>query len=622
MCGIAGVLSISEPATEALQLVNKLIEAQVSRGPDQQQTVTISVGSGEILLGHNGLNVHNASVHAKQPMWDQRQRYCIVYDGEIYNHRELQQELINLGAQFTTASDTEVLLQAIHLWGMDAINRFNGAFAFALYDNELKKLYLVRDRLGVKPLYYYQDGNHLYFASTTTTLARHFKLSPNFSYLRAGIQFFSYENSAAATPYSNLYAVPASHYIEIDCQQAAINCTWIRYYDLGINAHILKFRLMEESDDNLLAMVSQLLIDAVNVRMHADVPIGISLSGGLDSSTIAAIAAKQYPNTAVYCYGDPLDKKSEAPLAELLARKTGLQIDYILPNYQNMSATLLQVLAAQETPFAGISVMAQYLVYQKIKTTGVKVILGGQGGDEAFMGYRKYFYFWLKDLLKRSNYVAALKFCLQSLWTLSHEASRLASYLPHSKQYRKEYGMGTRLILPKDGNQPSMHHLVHDMVPWQRQLLDVTDNLPTLLRYEDRNSMAHSIESRLPFVDYRLVELGLALPEVLKLRNGYGKWIIREVMKNELPIEITRAHYKRGFDVNNNAYLEHGFGHVIRNFMHEYFPLIKEFMPKIHNNSDLLIGELFSDRLLRRRQGVFAEAITLIWLGRTLSARP
>lgn len=607
MCGIAGCIT-TQTNTVHENLIQKIVVDQHLRGPDHQHIEKITAAHGELLFGHNRLSIVDLTQHANQPMWDASERYCIVYNGEVYNYIELRQQLVTQGHHFRSQSDTEVILEAFKEWGIAAINQFNGPFAFAIFDKVEEQLWLVRDRFGVKPLYYCIENNTLYFASSTKTLADHFNCEPNLQYLSRGLKYLVYEDDTAITPYANIQAVPAAHYVTAKFNNSAdLKIELKQYYDLHANVLNLQQQLIANNADQLLEAVAMKLTSAVQVRLRADVAIGVALSGGLDSSSVAAIVAQQQTNITGFTFGHPTAKKSEGPLVAKLANKLNCKVEYIWPSAVEVISALPQVLTAQNAPFPSLSIVAQFLVYQRVKQSGIKVLLGGQGGDEGFMGYRKFQLFYLQQLLQQKNYLAAIQFFLQLMPLLTSELSKAKLYWQHKNRYQnKKYS--SVLCLP-DSNRLQLGSN-HDLLA--RQMHDVTQfSLPTLLRYEDRNSMANSVESRLPFMDYQLIELGLALPTVLKLNKGYGKWGLRQIMQHKIPDEIRLARYKRGFDVASQHWLTSGLGQLIRTALQDKQSYIKEFiMPGVS------IAQVFSDRNLAERPNAMGEAMTLLWLGK------
>lgn len=610
MCGISGYYT-TQQLYDADAIIKEILYEQHYRGPDHCAIETIKSADATISFGHNRLSIIDLSHAADQPMWDTERRYCLTYNGEIYNYIELKAELVALGHRFITQSDSEVILEAVKAWGIpEALGRFNGMFAFALVDRQTQTLWLIRDRFGVKPLFYYCDNDRIFFASSAKVIARHMRLAPNLEYIARGLRYWLYEDDSDISPYKDLHALPSGTYLQVslnaDKQMQVIQH---RYYDLQARVSVLREELNGNSAHDLLEMVGGYLERAVEFRLRSDVPVGVSLSGGVDSSAVAATLAKQNAQVIGFTFGSPDDSKSEGPIVEELRKKLGIRVIYVAPSLDEIIQDFWNTLEAQGAPFAGRSPIAQFSVYRVAHAHGIKVLLGGQGGDEAFMGYRKFPFFWWQQLIHEKQYCQATAFTLNHLLVMMiAELRRMSLFWQYRYRYTKA-GLRTNLRLP----DPIGITIGTDIarVTWRRQLYDVTRySLPTLLRYEDRNSMRNSIESRLPFLDYHLVELGLALPESLKLKAGYGKWAVREVMRGILPESIRAARYKYGFEVNRSHWIEGGLGRAIREKMHEQMPRIREWLqPNVNLEHE------FSNRHLIERPLAFEEAVTLLWLG-------
>jgi asparagine synthase (glutamine-hydrolysing) len=602
MCGIAGMIGQTSEVP-----LHTILEQQNARGPDFRALERIDP---QVLFGHNRLSILDLSAASHQPMWDSSQRFCISYNGEIYNYLELKRELQGLGHVFRTTGDTEVLLEAWKRWGTDALERLNGMFAFALFDKEAQKVYLVRDRFGVKPLFYAEKGNKFLFASSGKGIAQYFDLKPNLEYVAKGIQYWLFEDDTNLSQYHGLKALEGGCLLELDLNRP--NSSQLhRYYHLEERAEQLAQRLLGYSDEALTQMVLQELTRAVSVRLRSDVPVGVSLSGGLDSSSITRVASELHGKVKGFTFGDPLDARSEGPLVAQLAQQTGIEAHYIgvdigVGENPDWHKLLWDTLEAQDAPFASTSIMAQNVVYAEVKRQGIKVLLGGQGGDELFMGYRKFQMGFLLERVRQRDFVGALGFALTLLPSVLAELPRAKLYGQAARRYLgpKKSEPDTGLHFPRY-DKPL---LARTSSLRGRQIQDIlVSSLPTLLRYEDRNSMSHSVESRLPFMDYRLAELALALPATLKLRGGYGKWVVRKALEGRIPESIRMARYKRGFDVSQN-WLERGLGGAIRTGLLEREDVLKEYF-------DGDVEKVFSDSHLHEQRSRFTAAMSLLWLG-------
>jgi asparagine synthase (glutamine-hydrolysing) len=604
MCGIAGSISNKNFQLEQqVSFIQNLLEKQIYRGPDHQDLTAISTEQLQVILGHNRLAIIDVNPSSNQPMWDEQKRFCLVYNGMLYNYLELRSNLQEIGFNFFSTGDTEVVLKAFMHWGLDALPRFNGMFALAIFDKKENLLYLARDRLGKKPLFYWQQGQELYFASTSHALAEHFKLQPNLNELANGLRYWTYGVNNA-TVYQGLNSVAPCEVITIK-YRPNLEITHKKYYSLSSEVQLLKHKLSHQTPSNLIEQVHDLVTDAIKIRLRTDVNMGIALSGGLDSGLIAAFASKEQQNLTAFSYGSRDAVLTEANLTSLTAKHVGANVEFTYPCPNEMQAAFWQTLMLQDAPFPNFSIVAQYLVFKKARENNIKVMLGGQGGDEVFMGYRKYLLFYFQNLLHKGQYIAGSKFLMQLMPSFCQEFKALPNYFKNIPRYLAfdKNDRWHRFSSALDLKTKKGEEL------WLRQLRDIEQfSLPSLLRYEDRNSMSNSIESRFPFLDYRLIELGLALPDTLKLNQGYSKWVVREIAKNMLPPVIAHSRIKRGFDVNTPHWIRSGIGERLRESIKAHSNLLKT-MHLVNQ-----VDHFFSDDLLIKKPGRLAEAISLAWL--------
>lgn len=606
MCGIAGVISLSNDSVLLKKDIDQIIADQHHRGPDYNRVDSYLTHNCLVILGHNRLSIVDLSENSHQPFSDSGNNYTIVFNGEIYNYQAIKAELTSLNVSFRTNGDTEVLLEAYKAWGNAAFEKFNGMFAFAIYDKQKSTLTIVRDRFGVKPLYYLLTKNCFYFASSGRVLARQNNLRPNFDFLSRGLKYFAFDDDSGDSQYEGLKTLQPGKFITISIQSDKLTLEEQLYYSFQDKYEALIHELAIIPEQAIYERVAELLSDAVNIRTSSEVPFAISLSGGLDSSALAALLSKNNTNTTGFTFGSPVFDKSEGPLVANLASKLEMKVNYCWPSSDEIINAYQKTLDAQDAPFANTSIIAQNLVYRSAANAGVKVLIGGQGGDEILMGYHKYQFFYLKHLLKTNKVIDFASFLYYMLPIFWAERSRFSTYLNGCQRYLSKNGRSSSISLPSN---KSIIDFGFSTDLRFRQLVDIfKSSLMTLLRYEDRNSMSHSIESRLPFLDYRLVEMAVALPISLKLRNGYGKWILREIMKNKIPDDIRLARYKRGFDVSQNWFKKGLLGDHIRTQLNDNYNKIKDFLPR-----NKTINNLYSDDNLNNNN-FFIEAVSLKWL--------
>jgi asparagine synthase (glutamine-hydrolysing) len=608
MCGIAGAITKS---LIDIKIVESIIRSQYLRGPDNSNIQNFDLGGFNCILGHNRLSIIDTTQASNQPFWDEMKENVLIFNGEIYNFIELRLELSSLGYKFHTNGDTEVLLAALKVWGDLALNKLNGMFAFCYINIKDQTALIARDRFGKKPLYYFSSQTQFLFASTPTELARCLSSTPNFDYLQNGLDYWIYESDSKNTQYSNIYSLLGGQYIKVELNFSKININIIPYYSLENS--IKESPLYLEKDFNRAKNgIKDLFVDSVKLRLQSDVPVAISLSGGLDSASIAAVAKSFSPNIQGVTLGNPKFLKSEGPVVERLSKYLDIKINYVNPeNKWEIIDAFEKCMEAQDSPLLGLSYLAEFLVYKKAHDLGFKVMLGGQGGDEVFMGYRKYHYFAFRDDVSNFRLINAFSRFISLGMIAKRDFNSIRLLLPSMLRYLDRNGLNSILKFPSSF-QENIGFDIDGREFWMRQVIDVKRiSIPIQLKSEDRNSMANSIETRAPFLDYRLVESGISLPLDFKLKNGFGKWIVREMMKNSLPEEIRTSKMKRGFDVSAD-WISMGLGDYIRERLNEKRYLFKDFFIPGKDVNE------FTDSYLLKKKGAFQEATTLIWLSKFL----
>ena len=487
-------------------------------------------------------------------------RYVIVYNGEIYNFIELRSELRSLGYSFRTGTDTEVILAAFATWGENCLSRFNGMWAFAIYDRLGGRLFAARDRFGIKPFYYIATEKCFAFGSELR------QLLPFLASVRADpttvSDFLLVGDPVPSTQtfFENVYSLRPGHYLvyDLDTDQCRVD----RYYSLSER---LK-RANGLSDAEVSRDFRDAFEDAVRLRLRSDVPVGTCLSGGLDSSSVALVAAQMHrevsnsPFRAITAISeDP--RNSEERYAEEVVQAGALHWIKVRPSYEDFRATLPHVVQHQEEPFASPSICMQAFVMRAARENGIVVLLDGQGGDETLLGYDRYYAAYFVDLWRRAGTREAARWMRQAFESnTSMNVWRLGGYLlfglvPRARYLyylRRSRYLASRPPWPQWLGPLAQAYLE----PRSLQVLEMdTTSLPPLLRYEDKNSMAFSIEARLPFLDYRLVERSVSLPPRLKMHEGWTKWMLRNAMSDVLPENIAWRRNKIGFAAPEQLWL-------------------------------------------------------------------
>ncbi len=575
MCGICGIVNLSEPEVLSEQLLRQMISAQRHRGPDDEGYLC-EAGVG---LGFCRLAIIDLTPTGHQPMTNEDETLWLVFNGEIYNFQEMVPELELAGHTFRSRSDSEVILHAYEEWGCECLQRFNGMFAFALWDSRKRSLFIARDRIGVKPLYYWSDGQHFAFASELKALLAYPKV-PRQLNLQALQSYLAYEYIASPDSiFQHVRKLPAGHYLEISLagRDKGTNVDNWRprcYWDVQFRASKNSRSLANYEEE-----LASLLKAAVKRRLISDVPLGVFLSGGTDSSSVVAMMAETSTRQLkTFSIGFGEKTFNELEYAGLVARhfQTEHHEEVLQPNIQDL---LQHITTMLDEPFADASVLPTYLVSQMARQH-VTVVLAGDGGDELFAGYDTY----------RAQHFAA-----QTLDHLPQQLrQRIGTLAAHIPPTAKKKGIlnSTRRLLHGAALPPALQHTRWQLF-WQddelAQLLTISDEeripacdprllvllassgssqqldqqqyvdikryLPDDILFKvDRMSMANSLEARGPFLDYTLVEFAARLPTSLRMHKLGSKHLLRQVVKSKLPYE-TLHRPKLGFNIPYKLWL-------------------------------------------------------------------
>ena len=558
MCGIAGVFRIDAPECSAddLAALNRMAAVQRHRGPDDSGLEQYT----RCALACQRLSILDLSPQGHMPMRSEDGRLALVHNGEIYNYLELRAELQALGWRFRSEGDTEVILRAYQQWGERCVERLVGMWAFALYDAQHHSLLLSRDRLGIKPLYVHQAPKRLVFASEIKAIL---------AYLR----FFGEPvtaNSASIATYAATGLVDGLQDTFFQGVRRFPSATTMRvhpegvrtsgYWDLRARAAGVRAGLDGVVSAKAPDALANALDEAVRVHLRSDVPIGVCLSGGLDSSAIVGLASRHVPQVKTFSvYFDDGPDYDERHHARAIVERFGADGREKLVEPGDLLPTLRRIVWHLDEPSLALGVFPQWHVMQ-LASREVKVVLDGQGGDEVFAGYMNYAPHHLYGLL--GSQPARVPGELLGL-------GRLHGWPRARAAARSALAMRLRPARPPTtADTPDAALLAPDL----RRLADVSDaewrlwprvfdgwltnvlyweltrtRLPALLRYEDRLSMAFSIESRVPFLDHRLVELAFALPDTAKIRGGWSKYTLRRALEGLLPPSVVWRRDKKGF---------------------------------------------------------------------------
>jgi len=544
MCGVLGWFG-PHGANDAVRF-NHALDLLAHRGPDDCGVWTAQ----DVLLGHRRLSILDLSATGHQPMVDSHSGAVIVFNGELYNHVELRKELESLGHRFVGHSDTEVLLHALIEWEEVALPRLNGMWAFAFWDPHKNRLLLARDRFGVKPLYYRQGSQGFAFASEPKALLALFP--EHRAVAESALLDFLGNNLLYARGesfYQAIQVFPPAHYAVYDASTKALKLTAYWDYPVDSNDWI--------SPEDAVAEFTALFDDAVRLRLRSDVPVGLTLSGGLDSTGILAAAAKHATTpltsfTSVYGQGEA----GELPWAQRASAAANSPLIPVEAPQQDWLQTLRQIAWHMDGPGYSPAVYPLWHLMKRARADGVPVLLEGQGADEALAGYPQYAVLDLlsyiggksegRTLAGISARVRALRRTFSLPWVAAWSARELSPALLRWHRRR----VGFQSLMRPGVTLPSVpeHSVIDSDKVKERLLMDHSRTiLPGLLHYGDAISMAHGIESRHPFMDYRLVEWMFKLPARLRFHHNETKWVLREYLRHNGQSAIGNRPDKKGY---------------------------------------------------------------------------
>lgn len=504
-------------------------------GVEATQPVEESKGFN-LFFGHRRLSIIDTSLNGHQPM--QRGHLHLIFNGEIYNYVELKAELRSLGQVFSTSSDSEVLLVAYEQWGADCVRRFNGMFTFMIFDERACTLFVANDRFGVKPLYYYRMGTELIFVSEIKQLRAYaLNLTVNRrvtdDFLAAG-----YIDTDEQTMFNEVSRFPKAHHATLDLRSGGTELKFLSYYQMG----------KVETDTHTVERFSEIFTDAVRIRLRSDVPLGLASSGGLDSSAILYRAHQllsrenKRPEINAFSAVFPGMEGDESEFIRFIEKDLGISAHFCNPLEQFSIATFEKHIFHQDMPVASTSYFAEWVVAETVHKAGVKVLLIGQGGDELLAGYHHHFYRYCRQLILQGKILKYLALIRQYAQLKSVPVNTIHSRVLNEVKLAARFRMGLAKFSSKLDGKWNRANALTDLLK-----MDLTETmLPAYLRADDRDSMAWSIETRHPFLDYRLVDYSFSLPLDYKIRQGWQKWILREAM-TEVPDRIRYRKDKKGY---------------------------------------------------------------------------
>ena len=568
MCGICGAINKRDAIDE--RLFEKMVDIVAHRGPNDRGTYY----EQHIALGHRRLSIIDLSSEGHQPFL-YRDRYVMVYNGEIYNYKELRKELEEKGYHFTTKTDTEVLIAMYDCYGKECVHRLNGMWAFAVYDKNQNRLFCSRDRFGIKPFYYqYKNGNFMFSSEIKQILTMENKQEVYannqklLEFLVLGDLDYTQE-----TMFADIMQLRGGHnlFFDIRTQKLEIEC----YYDiadrnlnkLSYGASCREFRKLFEN--------------SIKYRLRADVPVGYCLSGGLDSSSIVCMAnhviGSRKNKIEQYAVSSCFDDKEydEQEYIDEVINATEVKSYKVFPKEQELFKDLDSIILHMDEPFGSTSIFAQWNVFKTAKEKGLTVMLDGQGADEQLAGYTQFYavafahylrrfqlirfrrevYYYCKYRAATEKYVSVADVLLNAVVS-AFMPNRLKMYLKRKLGYGYRDLPFSREIIEKVVGERTIYQVSN---PGKYSVDMMKCSMASLLHYEERDSMAHSIESRVPFLDYKLAESIHAMPIHYKIRNGVTKAVMRDGLKGILPDMIRNRISKLGFVTPEDKWINDNF---------------------------------------------------------------
>lgn len=562
MCGLFA--SIGFPPDRAR------IDAVAHRGPEGAGWREFASGAGPVAIGHRRLAIIDVSDAGLQPMADGTGRFHLVFNGEIYNYIELRDELRARGRVFATESDSEVLLAAYMEWGERCLDRLLGMFAFLVWDERDKRLFAARDRFGIKPLYVVANGRGLAVGSEIKQLlglpglSGRMNLARVRDFLASGIS-----DHTAETMFEGVLQLQPGCCAAIDAARAWTG-EWRPRRWYAVPAH----GTLDLGEAEAAERFRELLTESVRMHLRSDVPVGSCLSGGLDSSSIVGLMSGMLDgegrgakvNTVSACYAEK--SVDEKPFMDAVVARTGAEPHYVYPRAEDVFARAAEITWHQDEPFGSSSIFAQWCVFEEARRAGIKVMLDGQGADEQLAGYHSSYVYYMADLIRRRHILTLVRTMIE------RDRVHGISFLDQAKRFVGPVLPGpVRAVLLRQRDALVNHDWMGssafralgpapsalEVASQANGLPPVTDiaslcvvltfasNLQMLLHWEDRNSMAHSIEARVPFLDHRLVEFNLALGNDHKIVRSDTKRVLRRAMAEVLPESVRERRDKLGF---------------------------------------------------------------------------
>ena len=569
MCGIVGWKSKRKIDKN---LIVMMADSIAHRGPDGEGYYYSD--DNTLALAHKRLSIIDPE-HGQQPMYSQDKNVVVTFNGAIYNFLELRRELISLGYPIHTYSDTEVLLYSYKEWGEKCLDRLNGMFAFVIHDKRKHILFGARDRLGEKPLYYFHDKENFIFASEIKAILASDKVKAklNNESLHEYLTFQYYLDNN--TLFDNIVKLKPGHCFVLNEKTMKLDVQ--EYWDISYDKEH-----EEQSEEYYVDKLRHLIDDSIALRLRADVPLGSHLSGGIDSSAVASLNALRLGDsmkletfTGKFAEGQDYD---ETKFALEVSKNIGSNYNEITIGHNDFLDSIEDIIYYMDEPQAGPGVFSQYQV-AKHASNKVKVVLGGQGGDEVFLGYTRYLIAYYEKMLKRNigesgeYYQDILNAMTPNLFQMNGYQPMMQDFFSQglfeddvkryfrlTDRFASNESIFTKEFLSNDYNSFEKFDKIfskHDTsIANKMSYYDLKTFLPSLLHVEDRTSMAHGLESRVPLIDHRIIEFAANIPAHIKFKDGITKYLPKKIFKNVVPDSILDRKDKKGFPTPTNLWFK------------------------------------------------------------------
>ena len=555
MCGIVGSVGSLD-----LSRFKNSLDSIKHRGPDNEGVYFYDlqkkyvVGENDLLtdnsyvaFGHRRLSIIDLADTAHQPMT--RDNYILIFNGEIYNYKEIRSELLEKGYEFETESDSEVLLAAYIYWGKHCVSKFNGMWAFCIFDKLNQEFFISRDRIGVKPLYYYLDDENFYFASEIKALLE-FNIS-RVANKKEILKFLIYgaQENTENTTFNNIFRFPAGYNAVFCLKKNKLKLE--KYFEL--EDHNVE---SNKTEDELIESIKMVVDDSVNLRLRSDVEIGMALSGGVDSNIVVNLSNTKSPGISTFSsiYTEDVSI-NETDNIKITVEKLKLNSNFTTVNKNDIFDDIENIVWHQDEPFDTLGILAQNKVYELMNSKGVKVSLDGQGADEIYSGYPTYDSVFLRENL--TNILMYKYFIKSGFFTMNNLKLLTLSFFPnifeklYFKKRANELFSNNIKFIPSEKKGFTFFKNLN-----KKLIYDTKEGLPVLLRYVDRNSMQFSVESRGVFLDYKVIKNALQIPSKFKMKNGFSKYILRKTFSNVVAKQIIWDKKKLGFPVPQRSWME------------------------------------------------------------------